>query len=80
MRCKDDITLALKEATFISDRACTIDDECTTKAGFPPDFKCTVLNDGGKACRKVDPAKPDVKEPPPLACVFPRTFLENNPQ
>ena len=80
VRCKDDITVALKEATFLTDRACTVDDECTTKAGFPPDFKCVPLSDGAKACRKLDPEKPDVKEPPPLACVFPRTFLENNPQ
>lgn len=80
VRCKDDITVALKEATFVADRACTVDDNCTTKAGFPPDFKCSPLTDGAKACRKVDPEKPDVKEPPPLACVFPRTFLENNPQ
>lgn len=80
VRCKDDITIDLKEATFVTDKACKVDDECTTKAGFPPDFKCAPLNDGGKACRKVDPANPNVKEPPPLACVFPRTFLENNPQ
>jgi hypothetical protein len=80
VRCKDDITLALKEATFISDRVCAIDDECSTKNGFPPDFKCTALSDGAKACRKVSPETPDVKEPPPLACVFPRTFLDNNPQ
>lgn len=80
VRCKDDITLDLKEAPFIADRACTVDDECTTKAGFPPAFKCVPLGGGAKACRKVDPEKPDVKEPPPLACVFPRTFLENNPQ
>ena len=80
VRCKDDITIALNEATFPSDRVCTVDDNCTTRAGFPPDFKCVQLNDGGKACRKLDPEKPDVKEPPPLACVFPRTFLENNPQ
>jgi hypothetical protein len=76
----DDITLAFMVATFISDRVCAIDDECSTKNGFPPDFKCTPLSDGAKACRKVSPETPDVKEPPPLACVFPRTFLDNNPQ
>ena len=80
VRCKDDITLALQEATFPSDLVCAKDDDCSTRAGFPADFKCTPLSDGAKACRKTDPEKPDVKEPPPLACVFPRTFLENNPQ
>jgi hypothetical protein len=80
VRCKDDIILDLKESTFPADKVCTTDAECTTKAGFPAGFTCVPLNDGAKACRKLDPEKPDVKEPPPLACVFPRTFLENNPQ
>ena len=80
VRCKDDITISLQEATFTSDRVCTVDDDCTPRTGYPPDFKCVPLNDGAKACRKGDPARPDVKEPPPLACVFPRTFLDNNPQ
>jgi hypothetical protein len=80
VRCKDDVQVALTEAPYLTDNTCTADDQCTTKAGYPPDFKCIQLAGGAKACRKLDPEKPDVKEPPPLACVFPRTFLENNPQ
>jgi hypothetical protein len=80
VRCKDDITIDVKAATFPSDRVCKVDADCSTKAGFPQDFTCVQLNDGLKACRKVDPTNPNIKEPPPLACVFPRTFLDSNPQ
>lgn len=79
-RCKDDIIVPLTEAPFGTDKPCTTDDQCTPAAGLPPDFKCIAFASGGKGCRKLDPSKPDVKEPPPLACVFPRTFLDNNPQ
>ncbi|MDB4936321.1 MAG: hypothetical protein JWP87_3293 [Labilithrix sp.] len=80
VRCKDDVQATLQEAPFLSDKTCTTDDQCSVKAGLAPDFKCVQLGLGAKACRKLDPEKPDVREPPPLACVFPRTFLENNPQ
>jgi hypothetical protein len=80
VRCKDDVQVGTQEAPYLTDKTCTTDDQCTTAAGYPPDFKCLQLSGGAKACRKPDPEKPDVKEPPPLACVFPRTFLENNPQ
>jgi hypothetical protein len=79
-RCKNDIIAALTEAPFGTDKACTTDDQCLPAAGLPPDFKCVALRGGGKGCRKLDPTKPDVSEPPPLACVFPRTFIDNNPQ
>jgi hypothetical protein len=82
-RCKDDVIVPLTEKPFITDRACATDADCTgptpTGLGLIPEFKCLPLQTG-KACRRIDPARPDVREPPPLACVFPRTFLENNPQ
>lgn len=82
-RCKDDIIVALEEKPFVSDRPCNADTDCTgplpTGLGLAGDFKCVQL-EAGKACRKLDPERPEVKEPPPLACVFPRTFLDNNPQ
>lgn len=85
-RCKDDIVVDVASGPFLQDFACTDDKECTTDRGLPPDFRCVALaNPGaGKGCRKVTPAQnpadPPSIEPPPLACVFPRTFLENNPQ
>lgn len=82
-RCADDIIVPLTEKQFVSDRACTTDVDCTgpTPAGLglSADYKCAQLA-AGKACRKLDRERPDVREPPPLACVFPRTFLDNNPQ
>jgi hypothetical protein len=80
VRCKDDIIVDLKQAPFNTDSVCKVDDDCTPQHGFPMGFQCSMLGGGTKACRKIDPARPDVKEPPPLACVFPRTFLDNNPQ
>lgn len=83
-RCKDDIVVALDAPPFSSDRVCTTDAECSPAVGLPLEYKCLPLGTPPgpvKACRKVpDPARPDVREPPPLACVFPRTFLDNNPQ
>ncbi len=79
-RCKDDIIIDLKQAPFNTDTVCAVDADCTPAKGFPDGFLCNALGGGAKACRKLDPARPDVKEPPPLACVFPRTFLDNNPQ
>ncbi len=86
VRCADDIVLDLAGSPFLSDKPCTKNEECTTALGLPPAFECRVLGDptAGKACRKVTPPKndgdPPSFEPPPQACVFPRTFLENNPQ
>ena len=85
-RCADDIIVDLASGPFLSDKPCTKDEECAASVGLPPDFTCRQLGnlDGGKACRKVTPPKtegdPPSIEPPPLACVFPRTFLDNNPQ
>lgn len=82
-RCKDDIIVSLQEKPYGSDRVCATDADCTapipTGLALSPDYKCVALP-LGKACRKLDPERPDVREPPPLACVFPRTFLDNNPQ
>jgi hypothetical protein len=80
VRCKDDIITDLTQAPFNTDSLCSVDDDCTPGKGFPAGFTCASLGGGQKACRKIDPATPNVKEPPPLACVFPRTFLDNNPQ
>ena len=79
-RCKDDIITDPKQAPFNTDSLCSADDDCTPAKGFPAGFVCNQLGGGSKACRKLDPMHPEVKEPPPLACVFPRTFLDNNPQ
>jgi hypothetical protein len=82
-RCKDDIIVPLTSPPFVDDRPCTNDAACAVNQGLPPDYKCVALgNPPGptKGCRRLDPERPDVREPPPLACVFPRTFLENNPQ
>ena len=82
-RCKDDVIVPLQEKPFASDRACNTDVDCTapipTGLALSADYTCVPLLTG-KACRKLDPARPEVKEPPPLACAFPRTFLDNNPQ
>ena len=81
VRCKDDITVALDQPTFVSDKICASDADCAESKGLPPEFKCVPVPIGAtKVCRKLDPARPDGREPPPLACVFPRTFLDNNPQ
>jgi hypothetical protein len=80
VRCKDDIITNLQEAPFTPDSVCKVDDDCTPAHGLPDGFHCLPLSGGAKACRKVDPERPDAMEPPPLACVFPRTFLDLNPQ
>ena len=80
VRCKDDIIVNLQEAPFTADTVCSVDDDCTPAHGIPAGFQCLTLGGGAKACRKIDPARPDAKQPPPLACVFPRTFLDSNPQ
>ncbi len=68
-RCRDDIVVDLNQTPLGADKVCANNNEC------PNGFECTTLQSGEKACRT-----PDTKAPPPLACVFPRTILENNPQ
>jgi hypothetical protein len=86
VRCPDDIVTDLTSGPFLHDFACTTDKECAVEAGLAPGFKCVALADpgAGKACRREtaspNPADPPSVDPPPLACVFPRTILENNPQ
>jgi len=84
VRCQDDIVLDLKSGPFLEDFTCKDNAECMTDRGLPAGFTCVPLRSGTKGCRKVtaasNPADPALLEPPPLACVFPRTFLENNPQ
>jgi hypothetical protein len=83
-RCQDDIVASLDERRFPSDRPCTTNSECSDPPpaglGLPANlYTCEPLL-AGKACRRVNPERPNVKDPPPLACVYPRTFLDNNPQ
>ncbi len=88
VRCKDDIIVNLKEAPFVTDSECKVDDDCTPEHGLSPGFKCLQLSGAPippattppKACRTVPVEHPDLRQPPPLACVFPRTVLDNNPQ
>ena len=87
VRCQDDIIVGLQESTFITDKLCTKDADCSTKVGLPAGFTCTQLpgSPSGqpnppKACRKPNGERPDILDPPPLACVFPRTSLDENPQ
>jgi hypothetical protein len=86
VRCKDDILVDLKEPPFLIDKPCVSDKDCLPAAGLPPDFKCIQLpgspagQNATKACRKPNETQPDFLEPPPLACVFPRTLLDLNPQ
>jgi hypothetical protein len=60
---------------------CANDGDCTVDKGLPTDFHCLPLDTraGTSSCRQRESDPPSI-EPPPLACVFPRTFLENNPQ
>lgn len=85
-RCSDDIVENLDGNPLGADRVCTNDDECRA---YGPDYACRELAQGQKACRTqaLDTANPNKCEPtsagcapPPLSCVFPRTFVENNPQ
>lgn len=87
-RCDDDIVSDLTLGPFLDDFACMTDADCGTDKGLPKDFVCAQLTDadGGKACRHVTPpaaGAPDptpTLDPPPLACVFPRTIADLNPQ
>lgn len=72
-RCRDDIVLDLGASPIGGDRLCTRDDEC------PGGFECTALADGQRACRALDAAGRRVL-PPAIACVSPRTNLDNDPQ
>lgn len=85
-RCSDDVVQNLEGNPLGGDRVCTTDDECKAYGG---DYGCRELAGGQKACRT--PAtgtdNPNRCEPnstgcapPPLSCVFPRTFLETDPQ
>ncbi len=76
VRCKDDIVVDTKVVPLGADNPCTKPADC------PEGFACTALTNpgAGSACRAPDRGRPDVLNPPPLACVFPRTLAENNPQ
>lgn len=72
-RCRDDVVLELERMPPPTDRECADDAECSGG------FRCLPLDSGQRACRALDSReRPSV--PPPLSCVFPRTFLDNNPQ
>lgn len=80
-RCKDDIVLDMVLGPFPDDLPCTTDKECADR-GLPKEYACRELASPGspKGCRKVNATNSEVLDPPPLACVFPRTSLDNNPQ
>ena len=77
-RCKDDIILDLKTTPLRSDLPCDTNPP-TPESICPAGFQCFPLADGTKACR-VKPADSNELIAPPLACIFPRTFVDNNPQ
>jgi len=72
-RCKDDIILDLASAPLRDDLPCNATPEC------PAGFSCLPLLDGTKGCRLPVDGTRELTAPP-LSCIFPRTFLENNPQ
>jgi len=72
-RCKDDIVLDVKSNPLRGDVPCVATPEC------PAGFECLPLQDGSKGCRARSAGNAELAAPP-LACIFPRTFVENNPQ
>lgn len=76
-RCSDDIVLDLAATPLGNDRLCNGDVDC---APYGKDYKCQELPSGEKACRTPGLSGGGGFAPPPLACVFPRTFLDNDPQ
>lgn len=78
-RCDADVVMDLASAPLPSDVKCTPD---AVPTGCADGYECLTLANGDSACRKRTPRPPypDNLEPPPQACVFPRTFLDNNPQ
>ncbi|AKV02598.1 hypothetical protein AKJ09_09261 [Labilithrix luteola] len=80
-RCDADVVLDLASGPLPTDHACTPGSD-PAKTGCTEGYECVPLRSGDNACRKrvPRPPYPDNLEPPPQACVFPRTFLDNNPQ
>jgi len=72
-RCSDDIIVDLTQAPRRADLP------CTQTAGCPEGYECLELADQTRGCRARRDDRPDLT-PPPQACVFPRTSIENNPQ
>ena len=72
-RCKDDIIVDLQASPLRADLPCTATPEC------PAGFECLPLADGTQACRARVEGTNELTAPP-QSCIFPRTFLENNPQ
>lgn len=85
-RCSDDIVENLDAQPLGADHLCTKDEECKV---YGNDYGCRELAQGARACRtaaqntdnpnKCEPGSAGCA-PPPLSCVFPRTFVENDPQ
>ena len=85
-RCSDDIVVPLEGNPLGADRPCTKDEDCKL---YGNDYGCRELAQGARACRTAaqNTDNPNRCEPnstgcapPPLSCVFPRTFLETDPQ
>ncbi|MBS2013491.1 MAG: hypothetical protein JST00_11415 [Deltaproteobacteria bacterium] len=77
-RCKDDILLDLKSAPLRGDVPCDTNPP-TPESVCPAGFQCFPLGDGTKGCRAKPPESNELIAPP-LSCIFPRTFVDNNPQ
>ncbi len=77
-RCKDDILLDLKSNPLRGDLPCDTNPP-TPDSTCPQGFQCLPLGDGTKGCRTKPPESNELIAPP-LSCIFPRTFVENNPQ
>lgn len=77
-RCKDDILLDLKSSPLRGDLPCDTNPP-TPDSVCPAGFQCFALADGTKGCRVKPTDSPELIAPP-LACIFPRTFVDNNPQ
>lgn len=72
-RCDDDVVMDPAGAPVASDVVCANSSEC------PSGFECLPLGDGSKACRSAQEGSRALVAPH-LACVFPRTFADDNPQ
>ena len=79
-RCSDDIVIDLAANPLGNDRLCASDADCASYNSEVATYACQQLPSGERACRSVPTENDRGFAPPPLACVFPRTGLDNNPE
>lgn len=79
-RCSDDIVVDLGAQPLGQDRLCSADADCAGYNQGALVYTCQQLPSGEKACRSALLPNGGGFAPPPLACVFPRTILDNNPE